>query len=290
MATLNANGIKIEYELQGDSEAPTVLLVMGLGGQMTAWSDEFMTAFVDAGFQVLRFDNRDIGLSQHFDEAGIPVPGSGEAPYSLSDMAQDAASLMDALEIEDAHVVGASMGGMIIQRFAAEHPDKVRSLTPIMTSTGDPSLPQAAPEILALLGGPVETDRDKIIEGGIERGKIIGSTAFHISDDVRRARGAETYDRSYHPAGQARQMAAIGADGSRREICKTINTPTLVIHGDIDPLVPVTGGQDVADHIPNAEILIIEGMGHDLAAGAVVWEPILMHLSKADAARTNLSG
>ncbi len=283
MPAIEANGISIEYVLEGDQEAPTVLLVMGLGAQLTAWTDEFRGAFLNAGFQVLSFDNRDIGLSTHFDDAGIPDVTSSESPYSISDMAQDAASLMDVLGIEDAHVIGASMGGMIVQRFAAEHPEKVRSLTPIMTNTGDPSLPPAKPEIMALLAAPVENDREKIIESGIERGKIIGSSGYPVSDDIRRERGAATYDRSFHPAGQARQMAAIRTDGSRRQICKTIKAPTLVVHGDIDPLVPVAGGEDVAAHIPGAELLIVEGMGHDLAPGAVVWEPIIAHISKADA-------
>lgn len=275
MTAITANGITIEYEDDGDPAAPPVLLVMGLGAQLTLWPLELVEALVTRGFRVIRFDNRDIGLSTKFDHAGLPnltqlmmAMMSGrtlDPPYTLTDMAGDAVALLDALGIPSAHVVGASMGGMIAQLIAAEHPARVRSLTSIMSSTGNPSLPPARPEALAVLTGrPMSADRDTIVAYGMRSAQVIGSPAYPLDPDRLRARVERDFDRSFSPAGAMRQMAAVLADGDRRERLRRITAPTTVIHGDADPLVPVEGGRDTAAAIPGAELIILPGMGHDL--------------------------
>ena len=275
MTAITANGITIEYDDAGDPAAPPMLLIMGLGAQLTLWPDELVAALVARGFRVLRFDNRDIGLSTKFDALGLPdfaqvmaavMTGRPvSAPYMLSDMAADAAGLLDAIGIPSAHVVGASMGGMIAQLLAAEHPAKVRSQVSIMSTTGNPSLPPARPEALAILTGrPMTADRETVVAHGMKTAQTIGSPAYP-HDPVRlRARVERDIDRSFSPAGAMRQMAAVLADGDRRERLRGITAPTTVIHGDADPLVPVEGGRDTAAAIPGAELVVLHGMGHDL--------------------------
>lgn len=275
MTAITANGITLEYDDAGDPSAPPVLLIMGLGAQMTLWPAELVDALVARGFRVIRFDNRDIGLSTKFDRAGLPdlaqlmmAMMSGRAfapPYTLSDMAADAVALLDALSIPAAHIVGASMGGMIAQLVAAEHPARVRSLTSIMSTTGNPSLPPAKPEALAVLTGrPMTADRDTLVAHGIRTAQVIGSPAYPPDPERLRTRVEREVDRSVSPAGAMRQMAAVLADGDRRTRLGRITAPTTVIHGDADPLVRVEGGRDTAAAIPGAELLILPGMGHDL--------------------------
>ncbi|WP_294297012.1 alpha/beta hydrolase [uncultured Sphingomonas sp.] len=275
MTAITANGITIEYEDDGDPAAPPLLLVMGLGAQLTLWPIELVDALVARGFRVIRFDNRDIGLSTKFDRAGLPdlaqlmmamMTGKVFAPpYTLSDMAADAVGLLDALRIPSAHVVGASMGGMIAQLIAADYPTRVRSLTSIMSTSGNPSLPPAKPEALAVLTGrPMTADRDTIVAHGIKSAQVIGSPAYPYDLDRLRARVERDFDRSFSPTGAMRQMAAVLADGDRRERLRRITAPTTVIHGDADPLVPVEGGRDTAAAIPGADLVILPGMGHDL--------------------------
>ncbi|HET9510437.1 MAG TPA: alpha/beta hydrolase [Sphingomonas sp.] len=295
MTAITANGITIEYEHVGDPAAPPVLLIMGLGAQLTLWPVELVDALVARGFRVIRFDNRDIGLSTKFDRAGLPDPGqmmmammTGRAfapPYTLTDMAADAVGLLDALGIPSAHVVGASMGGMIAQLVAAEHPTRVRSLTSIMSTTGNPALPPARPEALAALTGrPMTADRETIVAHGMRTAQVIGSPAYP-HDPVRlRARVERDFDRSFSPAGAMRQMAAVLADGDRRERLRRITAPTCVIHGDADPLVPVEGGRDTAAVIPGAELLILPGMGHDLPL------PLIERIADAIAATAARAG
>jgi pimeloyl-ACP methyl ester carboxylesterase len=274
MANLPANGIQLEYETFGDRGAPPLLLVMGLGGQMLLWDDEFCDALAERGHFVVRFDNRDVGLSTKLDTAGVPnvlelmqriASGQpGTAAYTLDDMADDAAALLSALELPSAHVCGASMGGMIAQTLAYRHPSRVRSLVSIMSSTGNPALPPAKPEAMAVLIAPPPTTREAAIEQGVSTWRVIGSPGFPFDEARIRARTALLYDRSHHPAGVARQLAAILCHGNRAPRLAAVKAPTLVIHGAADPLVPLAGGQDTAAAISGSELLVIEGMGHDL--------------------------
>ena len=270
---VRVNGIQIEYESLGGPDADPMLLIMGLGGQLTLWDDEFCQLLVQHGFQVTRFDNRDVGLSSEFDSAGVPnilelvmAVARGEqpeTPYSLDDMADDAAGLLDALSVERAHVVGASMGGMIAQTLAIRHPARLKSLTSIMSSTGHPDAPEAKPEVMAKLLEPPAGDRAGRIEQGVELWRTIGSPGFAFDEQRTRERVARDHDRCFHPQGTARQMAAILTHGSREQGLGKLSLPALVIHGADDPLVPLECGQMTARAIPGAELLVIDGMGHD---------------------------
>ncbi len=274
MTSTTANGITIEYDTFGDPSAEPLLLIMGLGAQMIAWPDEFCEKLAARGHHVIRFDNRDVGLSEKFESAGTPniaeimaaraAGMEASFAYTLDDMADDAAGLLAALDIESAHIVGASMGGMIAQVVAYRHPRAVRSLTSIMSTTGAPNLPQAKPEAQAALFTPAPSDREGFIEYTVNTNRIIGS-APHLIDQARlREAATARYDRAYYPVGVARQMAAIMVSGSRRESLARVAAPTLVIHGKIDPLVPVEGGIDTAEAIPGARLILIDDMGHDL--------------------------
>ena len=268
------DGIEIVYDTFGDPSAPPLLLVMGLGGQMIAWDEEFCMALAQQGYWVIRFDNRDIGLSTKMDEAGVPdilamyqAVFAGEAiqaPYLLSDMAQDAVGLLDALEIPSAHVVGVSMGGMIAQSLAIQHPERVRTLTSIMSSTGDPNLPPPTAEALGILVNPAPAEREAYVAHEVEVWRVLNGPHIPVDEERVRERAGRFFDRSLSPAGTARQLAAILASGSRKEGLRSVTVPTLVIHGDADPLVPVEGGIDTANAVPGAELMIVEGMGHDI--------------------------
>ncbi len=283
MPRARANGIEIEYERFGDASDPSLLLVMGLGAQMIFWEDEFCAALAGRGRHVVRFDNRDVGLSTKLEGAATPTMmeamaavASGQpirAPYTLLDMVDDAAGLLDALEIPAADVVGASMGGMIAQLLAVRHPARVRTLTSIMSSTGAPDLPPAKPEAMQILLTPAPTDREGNVDRAVQANRVIGSPGFPFDEARIRARAARAYDRCFYPAGMARQMIAVLATGSRREAVRAVRAPTLVIHGTADALVPVEAGIDTAKSIPGAELLLVEGMGHDLPRGA--WPRII---------------
>ncbi len=275
MPTINANGITLCYEDHGDPSAPPILLVMGLGAQLTVWPDEFIDALVADGFRVIRFDNRDVGLSTKFDAAGIPnirwtmlrsVLGlSVRTPYTLTDMARDAVGLMDALGIDRAHVVGASMGGMIAQLMAANHAARVLSLTSVMSSTGNRRLPRASKEAMAALTRRPQTDDVELrIAATMNAARVIGSPGYPPDPARLEARVRRDQARMYYPQGFARQVAAIIADGDRRERLARVRAPTLVIHGDGDPLVRPAAGRDTAANIAGAELMIVPGMGHDL--------------------------
>ena len=274
MPRARANGMEIEYQTFGDPADPTLLLVMGLGGQMILWHEEFCEALAARGHHVVRFDNRDVGLSTKLDHTGLPdVMGALsavaqgrpiDAPYRLRDMADDAAGLLDALDLESAHVVGASMGGMIAQTLAIEHPDRALTLTSIMSTTGEPGLPQARPEAMGALLTPAPTERAAAIEHGLRLWRTIGSPGFPFDEGEVRERAALAFDRGQSPAGVARQLVAILASGSRRAALASVRAPTLVIHGAADPLIPVEAGRATAAAVPGAELLVIDGMGHDL--------------------------
>lgn len=283
MPKIHANNLHIEYEFFGDPAHPTVLLVMGLGMQLVGWPDDFCQDLANSGYRVLRFDNRDIGLSSHLDHLGKPNLIWGllkrriglpiRAPYSLADMAQDAVALLDALQIEQAHVVGASMGGMIAQLVAGMAPQKVLTLTSIMSSSGAPGLPGPTPRAqAALLKRPPKSayhpaQRDRLVEHYLNNSRVIRSPAFPMSEDARRARIRRGLDRSIHPEGVLRQLLAIAQGPDRSPILQQIRQPTLVIHGKQDPLVPIDCGRDTARKIPGARLLEIDGMGHDLPPG-----------------------
>lgn len=283
MPNIRANGIDIEYETFGRASDDPLLLIMGLGSQMILWPEELCQQLADHGHYVIRFDNRDIGLSTHLHDAGVPnilqmfvdaMMGQPlTAPYTLDDMADDAVGLLRALDIERAHIVGASMGGMIAQTIAFRHPEVVKTLVSIMSTTGDRSLPQAKPEALAILTEPPVFEREAVIERGLRVWRTIGSPGYPFDEAMVREKAGLSFDRGFHPEGQVRQLAAILAHGSRRERLAGVQVPTLVIHGDADPLVPVEGGHDTAAHISGAELLIIEGMGHDLPRA--VWPRIV---------------
>ena len=296
MPIVSANGIDIAYDEVGNQKSPAIVLIMGLGTQMIAWPDAFCAALADSGFRVIRFDNRDVGLSTKI-ESALPVDLATaiaramtgkpiNPPYTLGDMAADTIGLMDVLDIKRAHIVGASMGGMIAQIIAAHHQDRTRTLTSIMSSSGDPKLPPATAEAMAALLAPrpgIE-DRENAIQHGMKVYRAIGSPGFPTSDPELRAKVERSVDRSYYPSGVGRQFLAILACGSRVEMLTGIKVPTLVIHGADDPLVPVEAGGDTAKHVPGSKLKIINGMGHDLATGLipVLADAIAEHCLAAD--------
>jgi pimeloyl-ACP methyl ester carboxylesterase len=279
MASADANGMSIEYETYGDPADPPLLMVMGLGSHLIDWPPGFLAELVARGFFAIIYDNRDAGLSTGFDDAGVPdIPAilggdPGAAPYLLADMAADAAGLLDALGIESAHVVGASLGGMIAQQLTIDHPARVRSLTSVMSTTGDPAAAQPTPEAAAGLGRPPAANRDEAIANAVATSKIIGSPAFPTADEELRRRAGIKYDRAYRPLGTLRQYAAILASPDRTKPLGGVTVPVAVIHGEADPLVPVGGGRATAAAIPGAELLVIPGMGHDLPPA--VWTEVI---------------
>ncbi|HKN01804.1 MAG TPA: alpha/beta hydrolase [Candidatus Binataceae bacterium] len=277
MARIHANGIDIEYEEFGPKTGTPVLLIMGLGAQLTRWPLEFIEILTSRGYRVIRYDNRDVGLSRKFDSAGpadvvkmMTEMAQGKKPsvaYTLEDMANDAAGLLDALQIDKAHIVGASLGGAIGQLVAANHPGKTLSLTSIMSSTSNSALPPAKPEAMAvLLNRPPAGDVEATIEFGVKAYSTIGSPGYPTDEKEIRRRVAEDFKRSNYPAGFTRQMAAALVNGDRRAALKRIKAPTVVIHGKDDPLVPIEAGRDTAANIAGAELIEIPGMGHDLPA------------------------
>ncbi len=270
----DANGIDLCYETFGSEDHQPLLLVMGYTAQMTGWHDDFCRALAARKAYVIRFDNRDVGLSTKSEgtppdvlalmtklrEGGSVSPD--EAPYSLSDMAADSVGLLDALDIESAHVVGASMGGMITQHLAFEHPERVRSATSIMSTTGNSDVGQASDEALGALLRPAPADRDAFIEQSVDTSRVISGPLWIEAD--ARARASAAYDRMYHPPGSAFQMAAIVASGDRTARLGEVKTPFGVIHGRVDQLIDVSGGHATADAVEGAELTLFDEMGHDL--------------------------
>ena len=265
-----ANGIEIEYETFGDPGDPPLLLVMGLGGQLIAWDTEICEQFAERGFYVIRYDNRDVGLSSDFEHAPTPdlmalIGGDGAtASYRVSDMAADAAGLLDALGIPAAHVVGVSMGGMIIQQLVIDHPDRVLTLCSIMSTTGDPTVGQPSQAALDVLLHVPPSDRPGYLDHEVTTWRVISSPGFPFDEERIRSRAGAAYDRRFLPSGVGRQLAAIIASPDRTAGLGAVRVPSLVIHGDGDVLVDPSGGRATAAAIPGAELLMIPGMGHDL--------------------------
>jgi pimeloyl-ACP methyl ester carboxylesterase len=269
-----ANGIDLCYEIFGDPAAEPLLLIMGLGAQMIHWDDEFCRQLAARGFRVIRFDNRDIGKSSRLSGGKrltpleliklrflkIPVA----APYRLIDMARDTVGLMDVLGIQSAHLVGASMGGMIAQEVTISFPQRVRSLTSIMSTTGNPKIPPPSREAAAMLMAPPPNTREEYYERFAKTWKVLRVGSFPEDEALDPSRAARTFERGLNPAGVGRQLRAVLASGSRKERLHAVTAPTLVIHGTVDPLVRPEGGKDTAASIPGAKLVMIEGMGHAL--------------------------
>jgi pimeloyl-ACP methyl ester carboxylesterase len=292
----NANNVSIEYETFGNPSSPAILLIIGLGDQLIHWDEEFCRRLAEAGRYVIRFDNRDAGLSTKFDEAGVPditdVIGklmSGRKvtpPYTIEDMAADAVGLLDALKIEKAHICGMSMGGMIAQSIAIKYPRRVLSLISIYSTTGNPHLPQPKPEVMELLFSTPPQEREPFIQYELDIFRKITGPRFGFDEEWARKLVARAYDRSFCPQGTGRQLAAILTQNDRRAALKGVKVPTLIIHGDDDPLVPLEAGKDAAEAVPGAELKIIEGMGHDLPHGeawTLIAKDIIAHTEKAGA-------
>lgn len=275
MPDIQANGITIHYDDQGNANDPAMLLIMGFGAQMTLWPQEFLDAMIQRGFRTIRYDNRDVGLSEKLD--GVKAPGllkltlygklglTPKVPYTLADMAADGIGLLDALGIAKAHIVGASMGGMIGQHLVANYPERVLSFTQVFSTTGNPKLPPPRKDaIKALITRPKSEEEDALVEHGIMLARTIGSPGYPAPEARLRDRARESVRRSYYPQGATRHLSAIGADGDRSAMIRTITTPTMILHGEDDPLVPCEGGRDTAACIPGAKLKTIAGWGHDL--------------------------
>jgi pimeloyl-ACP methyl ester carboxylesterase len=266
----HVDGLSIAYQDFGEPTNGTILLVMGLGAQLITWNDELVLSLADAGYRVIRFDNRDVGWSEKLNE--LPTPGivtgiryklgfSLGAPYKLDDMAADANGLLEYLNIERAHVVGASMGGMIAQIMAAKYPERVASLTSIMSTSGAKHLPEGSVEVDFSASGK---SRDEVINGTVALVRKFGGSIATMDQDLLRQRIARAYDRSHYPDGGARQLWAIADSGDRVELLKTVKQPTLVLHGKQDTLIPFQAGEHTAELIGGAKLVLLDGMGHSI--------------------------
>jgi len=297
MPAIKSNGLTLEIEEYGDASRPAVLLIMGLAAQLTRWPRVFVESLVNAGYRVIAFDNRDAGLSDKLDSQRASRPAwvalmnsvglaSFFAPYKLIDMAQDTVGILDALNIERAHIIGASMGGMIGQILCAEHAQRIRSFTAIMSSTGNPELPRAHPHIIKEIftGRTGTATREESIANTLHTWTLIGTKDSGRDPDEFKAQVVATIDRNTTPAGIRRQIAAIIASRDLREWTRKIEAPSLVLHGSDDPLVPVQCGMDIAATIKNAHMEIIQEMGHDLPPRFIntISEHVVGHLHAAD--------
>ena len=283
MARARLDGIELEYETLGSRTDPPVLLVMGLGAQLVAWDDEFCDRLVAKGLFVIRYDNRDVGLSTHLSDAPqlnlmevFSAYLSGQkvdVPYRLTDMAEDAFGLLDHLGIDAAHVVGVSMGGMIGQTMAIVRPERVLTLTSIMSSTGNRLVGGSTSEATAMLLTPPPTEREEYVKTRIESSRLLNGGVRPFDEERARRRAGRSFDRSFDPPGVGRQLAAIIASGDRTAALRSVDCPTLVVHGDADPLVDHSGGVATAKAVPGAELHTVAGMGHDLPEST--WDEVV---------------
>jgi pimeloyl-ACP methyl ester carboxylesterase len=277
--TATVGELELCYETFGTATAPPMLLIMGLGSQMLLWDDRFCEQLASRGFRVIRFDNRDIGRSTQLRGAKIPTRwqllrrSARGAAYMLEDLAADCVGLLDALDIGAAHMVGASMGGMIAQLVAIEHPNRVLSLVSIMSTTGNPRVGKPQPRMMMMLMRKGKREREAYIEDHIETYRAIGSQQYDFEEEYKRERAGRLYERGVYPAGSARQLGAIVSAPDRTDALAGVRAPTTVIHGDADPLVDVSGGRATADAIPGARLVILPGMGHDLPRA--LWPEII---------------
>ena len=296
MPSVRANGIQLEYETFGESTSPPLLLIIGLAGQLIFWDEELCRQLAQQGHYVIRYDNRDVGLSSKIEEAGVPdimrtietlMRGEEiDPPYTIEDMAEDAVGLLDALGIEKAHVCGMSMGGMIAQALAIRHPQRVLSLISIYSTTGNPRLPQPKPDVMQVLLAPPPEEREANIEFTLKVFRTIAGPGFPFDEEWHRKIAGRAYDRAFYPQGVARQLVAIMAQTNRKSALASIAVPTLVIHGTADPLVPFECGKDTAEAVPGAEFKSIDGMGHDLPHGGAwpeIINAIVRHTQKVSA-------
>ncbi len=268
--------VSLFYETFGEAADPALLLVNGLGSQCISYRAEWCQMFVDAGFFVIRFDNRDAGLSTRM---------AGQAPYTLSDMAADAVAVLDHAGVARAHVFGVSMGGMIVQQMAIAHAGRLLSMTSVMSTTGDPDVGQPTPEALTALTTPAPEDRDGAIAQHVANNRIWGSPE-HIDEDRLRANAAAAYDRAHYPEGVGRQVLAVISGGSRSPALRNLTVPTLVMHGDCDRLIDVSGGRRTAEVVPGARFVLLEGMGHDYPPG--YWPRIVSEVASHAASAANM--
>lgn len=279
LSLVKANGIEIAYDTFGNKDNEPILLIMGLSAQMILWEDEFCFRLAEKGFYVIRFDNRDVGMSTKMTALGMPniqallLGKLSVAPYTILDMAKDTVGLLGALQIEKAHVIGVSMGGMIGQEIAISYPDRLMTLTSIMSTTGSPLLPPPSPEAIEILFRPIPTTRDTFVSYFMDVWRVLSGPRFPMDDITAGRLGVETYRRGVDPAGNARQLAAIFVSGSRKERLASVKSPTLVIHGTQDPLLSIECGIDTAESIPKASLKIFDGMGHWLPPG--LWPEII---------------
>jgi pimeloyl-ACP methyl ester carboxylesterase len=283
MAFARLGPIELAYESFHDQGPETVLLIMGLGAPMTYWEPAFCEQLAAPGYRVVRFDNRDVGQSTVLRDLGIPdvltmmaramAGETVEAPYTLSDMARDTVGLLDTLGVERAHLVGASLGGMVAQVVAIEHPERVASLTAIMSTTGDASLPTGDPTVLQVLFTPAPKEREALIEHRIRAWRAIAGPRMPFDEERARRLATAAIDRGVSLGGFVRQLAAVVASGSRRERLRGVKARTLVLHGTDDPLIPVECGRDIARYVPDARLVEIDRMGHDMPPA--VWPTLL---------------
>jgi pimeloyl-ACP methyl ester carboxylesterase len=281
-----SHGVDLEFDTFGNPENPAMLWIMGFTAQMIAWPEEFLQKYADEGFFVIRFDNRDCGLSSKFDGVAVDTDAvvaaalmdtdMPEVPYTLRDMAADAVGLLDHLRIDRAHIIGASMGGMIAQVLTIEHPHRVLTLTSIMSVSGDPAYGQSQPEALEALLAPPPANREDYIEGS--KRWLVWQSKKYGDVQVNRERAAREYDRMFYPEGASRQLAAIYASGRRNEQLMNIQVPTLVIHGLDDTLLDVSGGKHTAELIPNSRLLLVDDMGHDVPEP--LWPMVVDEITK----------
>lgn len=295
MPQVLANGLTLEYETFGEPGQPAILLIMGLGGQLILWPDEFCEALSRAGYFVIRYDNRDIGLSSKLDSLGRPnLLRAGlayklglpvKAPYTLEDMSADALALLDALQVPHAHVLGASMGGMIAQILAARHPDRVRGLVLVMTNSGHPRAPGPSLRIgLRLVRRPPPGKRMAHIRHHIKTWKLVGSPVHRPALAEMRAYAERSYDRAHNPRGIERHAAAVLATGNRVPLLSRIQSPVLIIHGLQDRLMPAAAGLELASHLPHAQVELVDGMGHDFPKPLIprIARSVVLHLRRSE--------
>jgi len=292
------SGINLNYQDTGDKKAPAIILIMGLGAQMTIWPEDLYHGLVEKGFRVIRFDNRDVGKSSQLNDMGNPslvktwlshkLTLRSKAPYNLEGMAEDVLEIMAALNIKKAHVVGASMGGMIAQILAAKHNKKVLSLTSIMSTTSSPKLSKSNIKImLKLARRPSRFSREAAIRYNMKMNRLIGSPAYPTDEITLRQQATQSFERGYNPAGFKRQLVAITASGDRSPLIKKIKAPTLVIHGSDDPIIPLAGGLSTAQSIKKAKLKVIDGMGHDFPISLMpqMTKSISKHVKKSEKKR-----